>query len=177
MQEGDKILKDLFLIDLQKDIINNNISNNDDLLSRIRNYDLPNEYKKIVVVNAYSYKKRKITSVYGDKIHLKWNHTSVNMTYKNSYELITEFPFEHFILMSTKIEQDTLDFENAYVSTKIVKQFYKELIDKGYFEKYLQFLGEIFKISNKEYMETFKNEDKNSSKKILQKKMKKEVIK
>jgi len=177
MQEGDKILKDLFLIDLEKDIIDNKISNNEDFLSIIKNYDLPNEFKKIVIVNAYSYKKRKITSVYGDKIQLKWKHTSVNMTYKNSYELITELPFEHFILMSTKIEENTFDFENVHVSNKIVKQFYKDLIDQGYFEKYLQFLGEIFKINNKEYIDSFKNEDKNSSKKILQKKMKKEVIK
>ena len=71
-----------------------------------------------------------------------------------------------------KIEQNIYEFEfNNGASDKVARNFYKDIINAGYFEKYIDFLNELFMIKDKEYMETYINNDKKSNKKILKRKM------
>lgn len=156
MKFKDRIVKQLMLVDLEHGIEDCDNPNNQKFLTMIKNYDLPDEFKKIIIVISY-----------------------VAGTYKKTYELITEYPvIPELLLFPIQIGENTYVFsacnDNSY---KVAKRFYKEIIDAGYFEKYIDFLNELFMIKDKEYMETYINNDKKSNKKLLKRKMKREVIK
>lgn len=155
MKTKDKIVKRACLIDLQKNIDNKNILDNETLLSKVRNFNLPEEYKKIIVVDEYVYRNN--------------NHS---LTYRNSYELVTGYTFKNLIDIFTIINGVKFSFLPENFSVRTINKFLNDLIKSDYFEQYLYFLEEIFDIENKE----LEYEDKYSYKKTLKKKMKNEKI-
>ena len=158
----DKISKRLIIIDLEKDFYNDKNEKNLILLSKVKNYDLPDEFKKIIVVNEFFEEKRMTT-------------------YKGAYEFITKYPidgWQNCNQFNINIGENIYSFrQNNPPSRKVAKNFYKDIINAGFFEKYIEFLNELFMIKDKEYMETYINNDKIDNKKLLKRKMKRELIK
>lgn len=135
---------------------------------------MPIEFKKIIIVYSSYYKYYNEKFDFRPILPISVPVPAMHTSYVGSQKLITSYPFDHVYSLITKIENNEFEFSGYdVVSSKTVRKFYKDLLENGYFEKYLEFLSMLFKINKKEFSETIQNNDNKTIENMLVKRTKK----